>query len=317
MFQLFKNRNFSDYISDTFSFFKETGKHFFTHYFIINGGFLLILSVLFYVVFKVYFEVLFSNIGSVNKDFGSMESYFNNNIGLIIGVVVVLILLILFVSLLNFAYPIIYLNLYDQNKGNSFTTSTILKEMKNNLGRLLGYFIKLFLISIPIFLVLGGIMVLLMFIIIGIPLLFIIMPAYLAWMNLSLYTYMNSKTGFLEALGKGFQLMKEKFWPIVGSNLVMVVIVQIVLTILTMIPYVIGMASIFTSDQMINNSDSEETFSFLGIVMAIIFVFSILVNYVLNNIILINNGVIYYSLRENEENNQQQSAIDSIGSNHD
>jgi len=68
---------------------------------------------------------------------------------------------------------------------------------------------------------------------------------------------------------------------------------------------------------MINNSDSEETFSFLGIVMAIIFVFSILVNYVLNNIILINNGVIYYSLRENEENNQQQSAIDSIGSNHD
>lgn len=316
MFQLFKNRTFSDYISDTFSFFKETGKHFFTHYFIINGGFLLILSVLFYFVFKVYFEVLFSNIGAVDQDFGTMESYFNNNIGLIIGVVVVLVLLILFVSLLNFAYPIIYLNLYDKNQGDSFTTSDVLKEMKHKLGRLLGYFIKLFLISIPILVVLGGLMVLLMFIIIGIPLLFIIMPAYLAWMNLSLYVYMNSNTGFLEALGKGFNLMKEKFWPIVGSNLIMLVIVQIVLTVLSMIPYVIGMASVFTSAQT-QSFEEENAFSFVGIMMAIVFVFSILLNYVLNNILLINNGVIYYSLREHSENNQQQSEIDLIGSNHD
>ena len=316
MFQLFKNRNFSDYISDTFSFFKETGKHFFTHYFIINGGFLLILSVLFYVVFKVYFEVLFSNIGAVDQDFGSMESYFNNNIGLIIGVVVVLVLLILFVSLLNFAYPIIYLNLYDKNQGDSFTTSDVLKEMKNNLGRLIGYFIKLFLISIPILLVLGGIMVLLMFIIIGIPLLFIIMPAYLAWMNLSLYVYINSKTGFLDALSKGFQLMKEKFWPNIGSNLIMLIIVYVLLTVLTMIPYAIGIASVFTSAQS-QNFEDENPFSFIGIMFTIIFVLWVLLIYILNNILLINNGVIYYSLRENSENNQQQSAIDSIGSNHD
>lgn len=316
MFQLFKNRNFSDYISDTFSFFKETGKHFFTHYFIINGGFLLILSVLFYVVFKVYFEVLFSNIGAVDQDFGSMESYFNNNIGLIIGVVVVLILLILFVSLLNFAYPIIYLNLYDKNQGDSFTTSDVLKEMKNNLGRLIGYFIKLFLISIPILVVLGGLMVLLLFIIIGIPLLFIIMPAYLAWMNLSLYVYMNSNTGFLEALGKGFQLMKEKFWPNIGSNLIMLIIVYVLLTVLTMIPYAIGIASVFTSAQS-QNFEDENPFSFIGIMFTIIFVLWVLLIYILNNILLINNGVIYYSLRENSENYQQQSAIDSIGSNHD
>lgn len=316
MFQLFKNRTFSDYISDTFSFFKETGKHFFTHYFIINGGFLLILSVLFYFVFKVYFEVLFSNIGAVNQDFGSMESYFNNNIELIIGVVVVLFLLILFVSLLNFVYPIIYLNLYDKKQGDSFTTSDVLKEMKNNLGRLIGYFIKLFLISIPINLVLGGLMVLLTFIIIGMPLLLIIMPAYLAWMNLSLYVFMNSKTGFLDALSKGFQLMKEKFWPTIGSNLIMLIIVYILLTVLTLIPYALGMVSVFTSAQS-QNFEDEKAFSFIGILFTIIFIFWVLLIYILNNILLINNGVIYYSLREHSENNQQQSEIDSIGSNHD
>lgn len=316
MFQLFKNRNFSDYISDTFSFFKETGKHFFTHYFIINGGFLLILSVLFYFVFKVYFEVLFSNIGAVNQDFGTLESYFNNNIGLIIGVVVVLFLLILFVSLLNFVYPIIYLNLYDQNKGDSFTTSTILKEMRKNLGRLIGYFFKLFLISIPLLLVLGLVMMVLTFIIIGMPLLLIVIPAYLAWMNLSLYVYMNSNIGFFEALGKGFQLMKEKFWPNIGSNLIMLIIVYILLTVLTLIPYAIGIASVFTSAQS-QSFEDENPFSFIGIMFTIIFVFWVLLIYILNNILLINNGVIYYSLRENEENNQQQSEIDSIGTNHD
>lgn len=316
MFQLFKNRTFSDYISDTFTFFKEAGKHYFTHYFIINGSFLLILSVLFYFVFKVYFEVLFSNIGTVNQDFGGMESYFNNNIGLIIGVVCFLVLLILFVTLLNFAFPILYLKLYDKNKGDSFTTSDILKEMKNNLGRLLSYFIKLFFISIPIVIVLGAVMMLLFFIIIGIPLLLIAMPAYFAWMNLSLYVYLDTNAGFLESLNKGFYLMKEKFWPVVGSNLIMLAIVQIVLLILSMIPYAIGMASFFTTAQT-QGLEDDNTFSFVGIMMSIIFVFSIILNYVLNNILTINNGVIYYSLRENSENNQQQSEIDLIGSNHD
>ena len=28
MFQLFKKRDFSDYVSDTFQFFRETGKHY-------------------------------------------------------------------------------------------------------------------------------------------------------------------------------------------------------------------------------------------------------------------------------------------------
>lgn len=315
MFQLLKLRNFSDYISDTFSFFKETGKHYFTHYFVINGGFLLVLSVLIYFVFKVYFELLFSNIGTVNQDFGALENFFNNNLGLIIGVVATLFILILFVSLLNFSYPILYLKLYEKNKGNSFSTSELLKEMKSNLGRITGYFIKLFLISIPLLLLLGVVMMLLVFIIIGIPLILIVFPAYLAWMNLSLFVYLNSNKGFFDSLGKGFSLLKDNFWPIIGSNLVMLVIIQIVMTVLTMIPYAFGMASVFTSTQ---NSDLEENpFSFFGIIMAIVFVFSILLNYILNNIQLINNGIIYYSLREDSENNQPHNQIDLIGSNHD
>ena len=84
MFQLFKKRNFSDYISDTFSFFRITGKHFFKNYFIINGTLLILLMVLTYFVFKVYFEMMFANIGSSAPNF--LEDYFNNNIGLIIGV---------------------------------------------------------------------------------------------------------------------------------------------------------------------------------------------------------------------------------------
>ncbi|GGD26164.1 hypothetical protein [Flavobacterium orientale] len=316
MFQLFKTRNFSDYISDTFSFFKVTGRHYFSNYFIINGGFLLLLSVLFYLAFKVYFELIFSAIAPANQDFGIIESYFTDNLGLIIGLIIISVILIIFVSIINFTYPIIYLNLYHKNKGDSFTTATIIQELKNNFGKILLYIFKLFLISIPLILLLGLVMFVLTIIIIGIPLILIIVPAYLAWMNISLYVYLNSDSGFLNALGKGFTIIKNKFWPIVGASLVMLVIIQVILTVLTMIPYVFGVASIFTSAQN-SGFDDNNPFSFMSIILSIVFVASVILNYVLNNIQLINSGIIYYSSCEEEENNQPKNAIEMIGSDHE
>ena len=75
MFQLFKERNFSDYINDTFLFFKVQGKHFFKSYFTINGPFLLIAVVLIYFFTKIYMDFVFSMIsgGAVVE-----ENYFGN-----------------------------------------------------------------------------------------------------------------------------------------------------------------------------------------------------------------------------------------------
>ncbi|MNE94426.1 hypothetical protein D3C87_1827710 [compost metagenome] len=57
-----------------------------------------------------------------------------------------------------------------------------------------------------------------------------------------------------------------------------------------------------------------ENLSAMGILMAVIMVLSILLSYFFNNFLIINQGLIYYSLREENENNTPKSQIDLIGS---
>lgn len=313
MFQLFKKRNFSDYISDTFSFFKYNGKHFFTQYFTINGVFLLILTALVYFVFKIYFEVIFSSLGVGNSNSSYVLDYFNNNIGLIIGVGVFFVLLLIFVSLLNFAFPAIYFNLYEKNKGNSFSTKDTITYFKENAWKITRFFLLLMLMSIPVGALLVGVFFLLIIIIIGIPFVLILMPALVSWLNISFFHYMNTNDGFFRSFGNGFRYIKQGFWPIVGSTMVIYIIIQVIMTIISMIPYVIGVASLFSNlDQ---NGQSDSGMGTFGILMTVVMVLSILLSYIMNNILLVNSGIVYYSMRETNENNNSKTEIDLIGSN--
>lgn len=309
MFQLFKKRNFSDYISDTFSFFKVTGKHFFKNYFIINGTLLILLMVLTYFVFKVYFEMMFANIGSSAPNF--LEDYFNNNIGLIIGVFLLFFLLLMFISLLNYAYPVIYMSLYDKYNGSQFESKEIILELKSKFGKMMIFFIVLFLLGITAGLIVMGLVVALMFILVGFLLLFILGPALLAFVQLSFYEYLNTEIGIFDAFGRGFEKLKQRFWPIIGSTIVMYFIIQIVVSIFSIIPYILGIASIFTSLE--NQGSQEEAFSTFAIMMVIVMCISILFSFILNNLLLVNNGIIYYSLREENEKRNTINDIDLIG----
>ena len=309
MFQLFKKRNFSDYISDTFSFFRITGKHFFKNYFIINGTLLILLMVLTYFVFKVYFEMMFANIGSSAPNF--LEDYFNNNIGLIIGVFLLFFLLIMFISLINYAFPIVYMNLYDKHKGNHFESKEIIAELKSKFGKMLIFLLVLFLLGMTAGLIILGLVVALMFILVGFLLLIILGPALLAFVQLSFYEYLNAEIGIFNALGKGFDKLKQNFWPIIGSTIVMYFIVQIVISIFSMVPYIIGIASVFTSIE--NQGSPEESLSFLSIMMVVFMCLAMLFSYILNNLLVVNSGIIYYSLREQNENRNTINDIDLIG----
>lgn len=309
MFQLFKKRNFSDYISDTFSFFRITGKHFFKNYFIINGTLLILLMVLTYFVFKVYFEMMFANIGSSAPNF--LEDYFNNNIGLIIGVFLLFFLLIMFISLINYAFPIVYMNLYDKHKGNHFESKEIIAELKSKFGKMLLFLLVLFLLGMTAGLIILGLVVALMFILVGFLLLIILGPALLAFVQLSFYEYLNAEIGIFNALGKGFDKLKQNFWPIIGSTIVMYFIVQIVISIFSMVPYIIGIASVFTSIE--NQGSPEESLSFLSIMMVVFMCLAMLFSYILNNLLVVNSGIIYYSLREQNENRNTINDIDLIG----
>lgn len=314
MITLFKKRTFSDLLSDSFNFFKLEGKHFFKNYFIVNGIFLLLLIVLSYFLFQVYFEALTSGMASNgNSGYNFAEKLFNNNFGLIVGGAIFFAVLMLFITLLNFAYPVIYLKLYEKNNGNNFQISDIVKELKSKIGKMFLFFLLSLVTIFPLIVILLLILVLLSFLIIGIPLLIITFPLLFSLMSLSLYEYLNNDSGFFNVIGKAFSYIFKQFWPILGSTIIIYIIIQTVMTIVSMIPYFIGMISIFSTIE--ENPNSQETFSTLGILMIVVFIISILANYILHNLLMINQGMIYYSIREKIENKSSFSDIDSIGTN--
>lgn len=312
MFILFKKRNLSGFINDTLSFFKLNGKHYFKNYFIINGVFLLVLVTLIYFIFKIYFEILFSNIGSTNLDNIFMENYFNNNLFLFIGTFIFFLILTILLTLVNFSYPIVYLQLLEENKGKTFQAKEIFKGVITKQRKIITFSIGFVFIIFPLMIVLFMLILFLVFLIIGIPLLIIFIPAFMSWISLSFYEHINNNNGFFSSLKKGYNMIRQQFWSITGSTFIMYLVIQTILIIITMIPYFIGIFSMFVTPEA-TKTNYYENITFMSIIMVITMIVSILLNYILNNLILVNQGIIYYSIRENNENNTPQNEIDLIG----
>jgi hypothetical protein len=308
MLQLYSKRNFSSLIGDTFNLFKLEGKNYFKNYFIINGGLLLLLCIVIYFFMQIFLKSAFLST-SPNQSNAFLDAILSN-LTLFISFGSAMILLILFASLINYLYPVAYLKLIAENKERTIHNLTSL--IKSKIGKTVQfYFLSLFTL-VPLFFLVLGISILLIFVIIGIPLLFIIIPAYTSWISLSYYEYISTNTTYFNALKKGLKLLKSKFWPIIGSNYVMQTIVQVVLGIVVMVPYFIGIITIFIDPEQ-STQNSENVFSLLTILLTVIMIISILFNYTLQNIILINQGIIYYSIKEEQENISVINSIELIG----
>ena len=81
-----------------------------------------------------------------------------------------------------------------------------------------------------------------------------------------------------------------------------------------MVPYIIGIIFVFASESGSNfGEDPMGAFSSIAVLVSIILVFSVLLGYIFNNIIFVNQGLIYYGLREENEKHATKSEIDLIG----
>ena len=307
MFQLFKKRDFSDYVSDTFQFFRETGKHYLKNYFTICGILLMVLVILSYFLLQVYFD-FFLNFGRLNNNQDFFQAYIENHFAVIIFGAVFMFLFIILLSMLNYSIPVIYMDLYAKNNGDNFGSKDILTRFKAQFGRILIFFLGLIFIVTPLLILIFVLLVLLCFIIVGIPLLLLAIPTAVSWITLSFYEYLNHDKSFFKALGSGFTHIKNQYFPNIGSLMIMYIIVQITMSVFTMFPYAFGMASIFSTRNI------EEGSSTIKILLTIVTVVSILMSYVLNNLLFVNQGLVYYSRREYDDNISSKDSIDLIGS---
>ncbi|MEZ4796246.1 MAG: hypothetical protein R2785_03655 [Flavobacteriaceae bacterium] len=311
--QLYKSRGFSEFFQDTFTFLRQNGKHYFKHFFIINGIFLLILMVIGYFISKFYSEFLFSGILQSENSNTALDNYMNENFGVFILLVIVFAVFGLIAGLISYSYTSIYLKLYSENDGKNFETQQIIKVYKQNIGNLFVFLVCSIILGIPLIIVLGIGAFVLMITIVGILLIPVLVGALTLFYNMTLMEYLQQKKGIWDSFGYAWKLMTTKFWAAVGSVGIFYLMAYVIQNIITIIPYMFFMGSMFTTLPEGNADPAEIGASFM-VLMLVVFFITFIVGTILNNITQLNQGIVFYSLKEDNENINTKSVIDQIGS---
>lgn len=312
MFELYKKRQLGDYIIDTFSFFKTFGKHFFKIFFIINGAFLLIVGALVFFFLKSNFQAVFND--SLNQP-GSdnLAGYFNDNFGLLVGFVALFFIAVIALSLFNSTYPILYLKLVAKKNTTDFKTEDITTIFRQNIWKIIKFCIGLTFLVVPVLLIVIIILFFLCFLIVGIPLLLIAIPTLFTWVNFSFYAYLTEDKSFFQSLNHAYLLLKEDFWTSIGATFLMLIMIQMIQGSITMVFYFAGIFIFLLTAIGSSNYNAEaigDSPLFL-LFLTLIFILIFTLSNIFNNMIMVNQGIMYYSLGAKEKISNRD--IDLIG----
>lgn len=310
--QLLKSRNFGDYISDTFTFFKETGVHYLTNYFIINIGFFL-LFLLGLIGFLGYFfgdAILMESTNQLDS-----EQFFKENIGMILlGMGVLMIIAILF-NIISNSFTPVYFELYNEKKGNNFTTKMIFDGIKSKFFKGIKYMIGMLILSIPLMVVLAIAVMITICTIVGV---LIPIAAFTLLVTFTLYEYYFKKENrFFKSFGYAWELLTSKFWHAVGAVAVITIIVAIVQQIISFIVEAAFGVQLSNNNIIVEQNPTTVFDVFTPELIALMsgaIVFSVIISFILNTVSYISYGIIFYSLKEEKEKlSGEDNEVDFIG----
>ncbi len=310
--QLYKSRSFGEFFQDTFAFIKQNGGHLYKNFFIINGIFILILMVIGYFFSKFYTDIVFG--GIINENPNAMENYINENFGVFVLFFIVFVVVGLISMVISYSYVPIYLKLYAKNNGKSFNASGIIGEYKSNIGRIFIYLICAIVMVIPITIVAGIVSFILTITLIGILLLPLVIGAVSLFYQGTLMEYIEHKKGIWNCFGYSWNLMGTKFWAAIGSVGLFFLMSYIAQNVIALIPYFAFIIDMLASIEPGKTVDPQEFSKSMSVIMIVMFVLTYFVSMVLNIIVQVNQGIVFYSLKEDQENINTKSDIDLIGS---
>lgn len=319
--QFYKKRDFGTLVGDTFQFFKEYGKNYFKNYFLINGLLLIILVALFIFGYREFFMQLLG--GNTGGDSYFMEQYFENNIGMLVFLVIVFFVLAAAVGVVSYSFPVFYLKRVSENGNAPVKSDEILSDIKNNFGRIFILLAGLIFIVTPAFMVVLSISYVLVLIVIGLFLLLLLIPSSVNAVNFLMYDYLQTKKGFFESLSFAiraqfsYRTLNEKspFWKYWGATTVIYFIIYVVTSIFTMIPMFIFYGALFTVPSRSGGFEQNPFEGTMGILFFLIYGVSMLVSFILMNVLLVASGLMYYDNRTDLHQQVDLLEIDSIGTN--
>ena len=303
MFHLYKKRNFNALVNDTFGFIKVNGRNYFGNFFLINGGLMLVLMLLVFLISRIFFKGLFTGMGSPQGQ-AMLRNYFDEDMGLFVGALVIMLIVLLLLSMITASFPVIYLDL--TAKGQQPTAKLIIKGIKARLGRIILFGLGSLITFLPIGLLLGMLSGLLVIILIGIPIGFVVMSTLACWSLLALYDNLGDERNFFTAFKNGAGMLFSNFWAHMGTTAIFLVIwfaIQLTFTLL---------ASAASSFFYYITGEFDVTG--ISIISIVLFILSLGMNYFFTSIFMLAHGMIYYSCKENDEHKTLYSEIDQIGS---
>jgi len=310
--QLYKSRDFSEYFQDTFAFIKQNGRHLFKHFIIINGIPLMILLVLGYFFSKFYGDI-FSE-GMLNGNNSAIDSYINENSGGFSLLIITFVIIAFLAGMIWYAFIPFYLKLYHEKNGINFSSSDIMNCYKTHLGKIFIFFICGLLLALPMLVGVSVLLLVLAITIIG----FLAMPMVIGALSLlyqgALMEYIDDQRGIWSSFIYSWKLMRSKFWAAIGCVGLFYLMSYVIQNVIAIIPYAFGMVSLFTEIETNTPADGAAIQKTMTVMMLAIFLLTFFVSSLLNIILQINQGVVYYSLKEDVENINTKSAIDLIGS---
>lgn len=310
MFQLYKERNFNALINDTFGFFRVYGKNYFRNYFSIVGAFLLVLIVLAFIVGKFFFDTLMSAQGTAEAE-AMLENYFLDNLGYFIGTGVLAFVLLIIFTILVYSFPVVYLDLIKTVKEP--TARQVMDGIKAKAGRSILFGLLSLITFVPIIMIAAVICVPFMLVLIGFPMLLFVMAFMLSWSLLSFYNYLSTTEDYFTSMGRGIKMLTKKFWPHFGSTAIFILIIYMLQLVVYGFSSIIGMIFELTDSSSFDAADPQSILSFISVMAIITWVLSMIVSFIVNNLTMVNQGMIYYSSREANERLSVHSEIDSIG----
>lgn len=301
MFQLYKKRTFSQLINDTFSFIKAEGKNYFSKYLAVNGGILLVLMVLLFVAGRIFFEGMFNGLRSPEAQ-AMLSEYFDANATLFIVGGILTVLLVVLLMLLNLSFPVVYLNLLEDTPKP--TTKMIFKQLKAKALKIIVFVLASLITFVPIGIIVGLLSVLLFITIIGIPVAYILFASLSCWIFLTFYNYLLGSDGYFTAMKQGFDMLFKNYWAHMGTVAIFWLILFALQMVITLVISITSLLGTYVAP--------DETFT--GSTSAVVmFVINMAINYFFTTIIMLSQGMIYYSCKEATEHITLHNDIDLIG----
>lgn len=312
MMQFYKKRDFGALVSDTLNFFKLYGKNYFKNYLTLNGGIIILLVVVIVIGFGDFFKQAFGS--NTNGEAYLFQDYFQQNQGLLIGASVLSIILIILLSLISYSFPVLYMKRLAETGNSKVTMNEMIEDMKKNLKKFFIFFIGSVFILTPLFIFAFIISSFLMIILIGFLLILACIPVMVNIINFTLFNMYNTNDGFFSSIGKAFRIQFSKdFWKYIGSTFIIYLLINVVTTIFAFIPMMFLYGYILTTVSTTPDAIGSDS-SFFMILMAIVYAVSIACTIILNNLIYVNAGFMYYDSRTDLHRNVTFSEIDTIGS---